>query len=205
MGRCRSRQRPGAPRARADRRRWRPSAAGTQDQERQLRRSRRRDGRATAGVSATLLDPAAPRGVPVERCPLFAKATDVTRSWSPNWVTKRFAVALDQAGVEHFRLHDLRHFVATQMLASGVALPVVSARLGHARVSTTLNVYAASMPAWDRAAAETLSAAPTRQLNIRAAGSSPWVRRIVGTGQPDRLHTVARQTADQSRPVPPDG
>jgi len=101
---------------------------------------------------------AAARGAPVERCPLFAKATDVTRSWSPNWVTKRFAVALDQAGVEHFRLHDLRHFVATQMLASGVALPVVSARLGHARVSTTLNVYAASMPAWDRAAAETLSA-----------------------------------------------
>ena len=77
--------------------------------------------------------------------------------WTPNWVTKRFAVVLDQAGVAHFRLHDLRHFVATQMLAAGVPLPVVSARLGHARVSTTLNVYAASMPAWDRAAAETLS------------------------------------------------
>jgi integrase len=43
------------------------------------------------------------------------------------------------------------------MLAAGNALPVVSARLGHARVSTTLNVYAASMPAWDRAAAETMS------------------------------------------------
>jgi hypothetical protein len=50
---------------------------------------------------------------------------------------------LDYAGVDHFRLHDLRHFVATQMLARGIALPVVSARLGHARVSTTLNVYAA--------------------------------------------------------------
>jgi integrase len=58
---------------------------------------------------------------------------------------------------QFFRLHDLRHFVATQMLAAGIALPVVSARLGHARVSTTLNVYAASMPAWDRAAAETMS------------------------------------------------
>lgn len=99
---------------------------------------------------------AATRGVPVEGCPLFSTA-DVMTSWKPNWVTKRFAVALGQAGVEHFRLHDLHHFVATQLLASGVGLPVVSARLGHARSSTTLNVYAASMPAWDRAAAEMLS------------------------------------------------
>ena len=101
-------------------------------------------------------DRATARGVPVEDCPLFSTA-DVTKSWKPNWVTKRFGVALDRAGVDHFRLHDLRHFVATQMLAAGVALPVVSARLGHARASTTLNIYAASMPAWDRAAAETLS------------------------------------------------
>jgi integrase len=43
------------------------------------------------------------------------------------------------------------------MLAAGVALPVVAARLGHARASTTSNIYAASMPAWDRAAAETIS------------------------------------------------
>jgi len=99
---------------------------------------------------------AAARGVPVAGCPLFSTA-DVMASWKPNWVTKRFAVALDQAGVEHFRLHDLRHFVATQLLASGVGLPVVSARLGHARSSITLNVYAASMPAWDRVAAEMLS------------------------------------------------
>ena len=97
------------------------------------------------------------RALAVDRLPLFGKATDVTRPWAPNWVTKRFAVALDHAGVAHFRFYDLRHFVATQMLGAGVALPVVSARLGHARVSTTLNVYAASMPAWDRAAAETLS------------------------------------------------
>ena len=97
------------------------------------------------------------RRLVVDQLPLFGKPSDMIRPWAPNWVTKRFAVALDYAGVAHFRLRDLRHFVATQMLAAGVALPVVSARLGHARVSTTLNVYAASMPAWDRAAAETLS------------------------------------------------
>lgn len=97
-------------------------------------------------------------GVEVGMCPVFAGVDDVTLPWNPNWVTKRFAAALHDAGVDRFRLHDLRHFVATQMLAAGVSLPVVAARLGHARASTTLNIYAASMPAWDRAAAETISA-----------------------------------------------
>ena len=97
-------------------------------------------------------------GVSLGSCPLFPTAKQMTLPWKPNWVTKRFARALEQAGVEHFRLHDLRHFVATQMLTSGVALAVVAARLGHARVSTTLNVYAASMPASDLAAAESLAA-----------------------------------------------
>ena len=96
-------------------------------------------------------------GVAIGPCPLFSTDADSMVSWKPNWVTKRFAIALKGAGVEHFKLHGLRHFVATQMLAAGIALPIVAARLGHARSSTTLNIYAASMPAWDRAAAETLS------------------------------------------------
>lgn len=96
-------------------------------------------------------------GVVVGECPVFARPDDVREPWRPNAVTKRFAVALEDAGVEHFRLHDLRHFVATQLLGTGVGLAVVSARLGHARTSTTLNVYAATMPAWDRAAAEAMS------------------------------------------------
>ena len=109
------------------------------------------------------------RGLVVESLPLFGKATDLTQPWAPNWVTKRFGVALDHAGVGHFRLHDLRHFVATQMLGAGVALPVVSARLGHARVSTTLNVYAASMPALGSC----------RRRNTEHAATY-WVKRKVG-------------------------
>lgn len=97
------------------------------------------------------------QGVAVERCPLFSKDRDVRVPWAPNWGSERFRKAMAAAGVPYFRFHDLRHFVATNMLASGVALPVVAARLGHARASTTLNIYAASMPGWDRAAAETIS------------------------------------------------
>jgi integrase len=51
------------------------------------------------------------------------------------------------------RLHSLRHFVATQLLAEGVPLPTVSRRLGHRRTSTTSDIYAAFIPASDRDAA----------------------------------------------------
>jgi integrase len=73
--------------------------------------------------------------------------------WRPNWVTKRFIATRTAAGVDHFRLHDLRHFMATEMLNKHVPLPTVSGRLAHARMSTTLNVYAHAVPSGDRPAA----------------------------------------------------
>lgn len=79
------------------------------------------------------------------------------RPWLPNYVTKRFIAARAAAGLARFRLHDLRHFMATQMLAAGVPVVVVSQRLSHARASTTLNVYAHAVPGGDRAAAEAIA------------------------------------------------
>jgi integrase len=79
-----------------------------------------------------------------------------TRPWLPNFVTKRFIVARRAAGLGHFRLHDLRHFMATEMLDAGVPVPIVAARLAHARASTTLNVYAHAVPGGVRLAAEAL-------------------------------------------------
>ena len=43
--------------------------------------------------------------------------------------------------------------MATQMLGHGVAVVTVAQRLGHARASTTLNVYGHSIPGADRDAA----------------------------------------------------
>ena len=89
---------------------------------------------------------------------VFSHDPDGRRPWRPNWITKRFIDARRAAGLAHFRLHDLRHFMATQMLAAGVPIATVSQRLSHARVSTTLNVYAHSIPGGDEHAAETLAA-----------------------------------------------
>ncbi len=88
---------------------------------------------------------------------VFSTDPDGRRPWQPNWVTKRFITYRHRAGLASFRLHDLRHFMATAMLAAGVPVPVVSERLCHTRASTTVNIYAHAMPGADRDAANLLT------------------------------------------------
>ena len=85
---------------------------------------------------------------------MFTADADGGAPWLPNRVTKTFIGHRRRAGVGEFRLHDLRHFMATQMLAHGVAVVTVAQRLGHARASTTLNVYGHCVPGADREAAD---------------------------------------------------
>ena len=53
------------------------------------------------------------------------------------WLRK----VLDKAGLKQVTLHSLRHTNITLQLTSGVDLKTVSARAGHARPSTTTDIY----------------------------------------------------------------
>ncbi len=125
------------------------------------------DARTLALVRAHYLDTqrAAPGPADRERF-VFSADPDGAEPWRPNWVTKRFIAIRTAVGVGYFRLHDLRHFMATEMLHRLVPLPTVSGRLAHARMSTTLNVYARAVPSGDRVAATVIGdlvvGAPTR-------------------------------------------
>ena len=57
-------------------------------------------------------------------------------------------------GLEGIRLHDARHSHATLMLKQGVHPKVVQERLGHATISTTLDLYSHVTPGLQEAAAE---------------------------------------------------
>ena len=69
-----------------------------------------------------------------------------------------FRSAAKAAGVRHTWLHAARHTAAVQQIRTGTDLPVIARRLGHSRVSTTLDVYGAFMPSHDRNAADALGA-----------------------------------------------
>lgn len=55
-----------------------------------------------------------------------------------------------------YRLHDLRHYSATELLHAGVDLATVSERLGHAQKSTTSNIYGHGREASDKRSADIL-------------------------------------------------
>lgn len=88
---------------------------------------------------------------------VFSDDAGVT-AWKPNRVTKTFIRYRRAAGCRDFRFHDLRHFMATEMLNAGIPLRVVARRLDHQRPSTTLNFYAQAVPGGDAHAAATLEA-----------------------------------------------
>lgn len=52
------------------------------------------------------------------------------------------------------RLHDLRHSHVAWLIAQGTALPVIQARLGHEKITTTIDTYGHLLPDLQRAAAE---------------------------------------------------
>ena len=48
----------------------------------------------------------------------------------------------DDAGLEDFTFHDLRHTHATRLLKRGIKMYVLQRRLGHKSITTTINIYA---------------------------------------------------------------
>lgn len=86
---------------------------------------------------------------------VFSPVPDGSTPWRPFHWTSAWRRLRDRIGIDPaVRLHDLRHFAATQLLDAGVPVKTVSGRLGHARPATTLNVYAHFIPSTAGVAAE---------------------------------------------------
>jgi integrase len=87
---------------------------------------------------------------------VFSEAGDFSRPWRPDVCTNWFGRLRATLCLEHVRLHDLRHFMATQLGQSGTPVATISARLGHRDKATTLNIYSHALPATDVQAAEVM-------------------------------------------------
>lgn len=67
-----------------------------------------------------------------------------------------------------FRIHDLRHYYASLLIASGLDVKVVQARLRHASAKTTLDMYGHLWPDKDESAREAVAVAFADRLATRA-------------------------------------
>jgi integrase len=84
---------------------------------------------------------------------VFSPAIDGSKPFRPDNVTGFFIRVRDDLGLDSVRLHDLRHFTATQLIGAGVDVRTVASRLGHSDPSMTLRVYSHALEERDRAAA----------------------------------------------------
>lgn len=87
---------------------------------------------------------------------------------SDNSIDRRRRETRKSAGLPQVRLHGLRHFYASGLIASGCDVVTVRRALGHSSATTTLNTYSRRWPAVDRmrvAAAELMREAVGLSLN----------------------------------------
>lgn len=54
---------------------------------------------------------------------------------------KKFYYYIEKAGVRKIKMYDLRHTFATTMMSEGWNMYVISNRLGHKKITTTINTY----------------------------------------------------------------
>lgn len=71
----------------------------------------------------------------------------------------------DACGIKDIRLHDLRHTHVTSLISSGHNIKMVSKRVGHSDIRTTLGTYAHALPEEDREAATFIGNKLIKQKN----------------------------------------
>lgn len=88
----------------------------------------------------------------------------------PSAISSWFPVFLREHNLPPVRFHSLRHTNASLLIAAHVPVVTVSGRLGHAKTSTTTDIYAACIRSSDAAAADALDNVFTR-IKDRGAGA----------------------------------
>jgi integrase len=91
---------------------------------------------------------------------------------TPIYMSQQWGRLIAKTSLARLRFHDLRHAHATHMLANGVHPKIASERLGHSKVSITLDLYSHVIPGMQADAAATVDAALKEALQNRK-GSKP--------------------------------
>ena len=72
-------------------------------------------------------------------------------------LSKKFRLFLKENNLKHIRFHDLRHSHVTLLINAKVPIKVISERVGHSNVNTTLNIYSHALKEMDQEASEKIS------------------------------------------------
>lgn len=84
----------------------------------------------------------------------FLFAHDDGRAFHHESPYQWFRQFVKKNGFRYIRFHDLRHTSATILINQGVHAKVISERLGHGSITTTMNIYGHALRSADQAAAD---------------------------------------------------
>ncbi len=72
-------------------------------------------------------------------------------------LSKKFRLFLKENNLKHIRFHDLRHSHVTLLINAKVPIKVISERVGHSNINTTLNIYSHALKEMDQEASDKIS------------------------------------------------
>ena len=93
------------------------------------------------------------------------------RSVAPYTIEMAFRAARETVlGLpDGFRIHDLRHYFASLLIAAGLDIKTVQARLRHASAKTTLDTYGHMWPDRDESSRAAVAAALNHSSSVESA------------------------------------
>ena len=125
------------------------------------------------------------------------KMRPIGRPVSPRMVTRVFRRYAQRAGLpDTVRLHDLRHTAITNAIAQGEDILLISAFAGHAKTSTTVDVYGHLMPDRVREAAQRMQSVTGKGVIGDVAVSAPTAadaESLFGSEQANRRGRFVRR------------
>lgn len=106
---------------------------------------------------------------------VFGTTPDGSHPLRPRTASQRFRRLAERLKLRSKRLHSLRHYSATELIAAGVDIRTVAGRLGHGSGgATTLKVYAAWVADADRRAADAIGHILARPEASRRHPRAPY-------------------------------
>lgn len=126
---------------------------------------------------------------------VFSPAPDGSTPFAPRAISQRYRRMAIKLKLRSTRIHSLRHYSATELVAAGVDLRTVAGRLGHGSGgATTLKVYAAWVDEADRRAATTMASIMPRPV---AAQQSRGPYEKIAASLRDDIRTGRLKPGDQ--------
>jgi hypothetical protein len=115
-----------------------------------------------AGATATVIVGAAPGAVLIATATGTAELSGLSAEQAVRAVelAARALRIVDPDEPEAFRFHDLRHYLASLLIGSGLDVKVVQHRLRHGSAKTTLDTYGHLWPDSDESARAAVGAVP---------------------------------------------